>query len=133
MEDRCHIDRQTKEEEENILSGCDESKVCDLKQPSRDLFAKNSPPVVFIFSEEKVICIIMPYNILGDLQIEETTTVSIVTQPRHIVRQGIERDVKESTSLHIQIKMRPNIKSALGLKSFTVAHPRSLGAYGTKG
>jgi hypothetical protein len=50
LKDRCRIGRQTKEEEEDILSGCDESKIYDLEQPSRDLFAKNSPPVVFIFS-----------------------------------------------------------------------------------
>ena len=52
LKDRCHIGRQTKEEEENVLSGCDESKVYNLEQPSRDLFAENSPSVVFFLSEE---------------------------------------------------------------------------------
>ena len=68
------------------------------------------------------------WMILDDLQTEETTTVGIVTQPKHYCQTRIQRDVRESTYLHIQIKMRPSIKSALGLKSFTVAHPRSLGA-----
>ena len=52
LKDGCHIGRQTKEEEKNILNGRDESKIYDLEQPSRDLSAENSPAVVFIFSGE---------------------------------------------------------------------------------
>ena len=85
-----HIGRQTKEEEENILNGCDKCKVCNLEQPSRDSFAKNIPPVVFLLSE-KVICIIKRYEISNNSQIEETTTVGIVTQPKHIVLNIIVR------------------------------------------
>ena len=35
----------------------------------------------------------MRYDILDSLQFEETTAVGIVTQPKHIVRQRIQRDV----------------------------------------
>jgi hypothetical protein len=38
----------------------------------------------------------MRYEILDDLQTEETTTVGIVTQPKHIVRQGYNRTFEKA-------------------------------------
>ena len=123
---------QTEEEEKDILNSWYEYEVGDLEKERGYCLAENGPAVVFFFPEK----IVMANKVddpryLTSWRDHGAMYYSLACKVRHSKLWNSSESISNTTHLHIQRAINPNIKRALGLK-LSCAKANSCGTYGNK-